>query len=138
MLNLDKYFLPQYKYFLKNINYEKLDTDKIDKNVSMQCVDKISVEIIENRELSVVFTRKLEFKPEYAFTLSVSYGVILTFNNETKNEINWVDYDLTNEIIAGGAKYISSLISRASLQIAQITSTFGKNPIITPPNFIKS
>lgn len=134
--NLQQYFSPEQRFFLNEINYRIIEnSDQLDE-YNLNCTDSVYVDINDDIGLSIVFTRVLKFEPENLFELSVSFTAILTFIKEKKDEINWCDIELAEEFRTNGDFVLKNLVSRAVLQIAQITSSSGQFPIISPPDVL--
>ena len=134
-MNFVEIFHENYSYFLNGINYKVINVGEICDKVAILINDNISFEKFGESNLKVVVERKISFNPNVVYELSVSFGAILTFKSETNIIEN---IDLKKEFVsdANGSIIIQGLLSRISLQIAQITSSFGQNPIVTPPNLM--
>ena len=63
--------------------------------------------------------------------MSVVFGADLKFN-ERKTEVKWDELNIAEEFRANGDFVTAQLMSRMSLLIGQITSSFGQQPIIPP------
>lgn len=131
IVNLEKYFLPEHTFYLNEVNYKIIEGD-ISGN-ELNCTDNLNVTVNENDEVRILFTRALKFNPESVFELSVSFGALLKFNDTNKHEIDWHNINLAEEFKENGMFVLQNLISRSSLLIAEITSSFGQSPIILPP-----
>lgn len=81
--------------------------------------------------IRIIVTRTLTFDPEALFVLNVSFGADLKFN-ERKSEYEWSEINLAEEFGENGDFVITQLMSRISLLIGQITSSFGQPPLILP------
>lgn len=132
--NLADYFAEEQEYYLKEISYRKIDND-IEKNVecSLNCSDNISVEVIADEKVEIIVTRTLEFEPENIFFLKVAFGAVVEFIPEKVNEHDWHNINMAEEFKENGYFVLNNLMSRISMQIAQITSSFGQMPLILPP-----
>ena len=78
----------------------------------------------------------MAFDPEKIFALSVSFGMDLKFN-ERKGEHDWQNVNLAEEFRENGDFVTAQLMSRISLLIGQITSSFGQQPLILPTGLAK-
>lgn len=78
--------------------------------------------------------RVLKFDPEEIFELSVSYGAILKFKHEKKEDYDWNNINLAEEFRENGQFVLANLMNRISLLIAEITSSFGQTPLVLPPS----
>jgi len=129
--NLEKYFLPEQTFYLNSISYKLLDIASGDKELN--CIDNINTEVNDLESVKIIFTRTLKFNPESLFELSVSFGAILKFEEDRKQEINWHELNLAEEFRVNGAFVLQNLLNRTTLLIAEITASFGQSPIILPP-----
>ena len=132
--NLAEFFDPVQKIFLETISYKRLDAldENVNKNYSLTCQDNIKADY-NNESVRIILTRTLKFDPEEIFFLSVSFGAILKFTDK-KDEYDWSSINLAEEFKDNGNFIIPQLMSRISLLIGQITSSYGQQPIILPPN----
>lgn len=129
--NLEKYFLPEQTFYLHNINYNRIEAPSVERQLN--CIDNINVEVNDTDGVKLILTRTLKFDPEGVFELSVSFGAILKFDKDVKNEINWHEINAAEEFRANGDFVLRNLLDRISLLIAEVTSSFGQSPIIVPP-----
>lgn len=129
--NLPEYFDPNQEYYLDKINYNRIvDTDASE--CTLNCTDSLTVTLIDNG-VRLILSRSLNFEPNALFELSVSFGAILTFDESKKNDFDWKAINLAEEFKENGEFAINNLMSRITLLIAQITSSYGQMPIILPP-----
>ena len=134
--NLSEYFKPEQELYLEAINYNRVENTLIkDKNVTLLCHDNVS-SMLEDDGVRVVIKRTVTFDPELFFSLSVSFGAVLKFNSR-KKEHDWKNINLAEEFSQNGDFVTSQLMSRNSLLIAQITSSFGQQPLILPAGLTK-
>lgn len=134
--NLVDYFKPEHQFFLQNVSYRRIGQEKEKQEYSLICSDNIDADI-EDNQLHLTVTRNIRFDPSDLFELTVSYGVVLSFNSETKNDVNWDEIDIQEEFKEYGSFVLSNIMNRISLLISQITSSYGQPPIIMPPTFIR-
>ena len=128
-----EYFVPVNIVKLENISYESLPhLNGHSGQVKMNCKDTIVAQLKE-RGVKINFNRKIEFEPETAFTVSVTYSVFLPFREEKKHEMEWKAVDLAGEFRRAGGPVLTKLMSKTSLMIAEITDAADQNPLITPP-----
>lgn len=131
MLDFNRYFLPNRKIFLDNVQYETLQLPSPGEGRKLNCKDTILAQRSDNW-VKINFNRTLTFTPEGVFRLSVTFGVLLPFNPNTKDEINWKEIDIAGAFREHCKPLLSTLMSRTSLLISQITSSAGQNPLVTP------
>lgn len=67
------------------------------------------------------------------FELTITFGVVLKIKEEKMNEYDWNSIPLAEEFQTNGNFVLDNIMSRISLLVAEITSSFGQNPIIVPP-----
>lgn len=128
-----EYFIPMNNVKLENISYESIpQVNTLNGHVKMNCKDTIVAQLKE-RGAKINFNRKVEFEPETAFTVSVTYSVFLPFREEKKDEIDFKAVDLAGEFRRAGGPVLTKLMSKTSLMIAEITDAADQNPLITPP-----
>ena len=129
--NLSEYFEPEYQYYLNSINYTKLDSELPISALKMDGEDRIEVQVLD-KKVKLTLTRNIGFKPEGLFSLNVSFGAILTFKEDKIHEYDWNTINLADEFIHYGGFVLGNLISRITLLVGQITSSFGQPPIFLP------
>ena len=140
MQNLGQYFRNEHQIYLNGINFEKFDEIPQPENgeITLNCTDNIAATVKDNEGVEIILTRKLTFVPEQLFGLVISFGADLKFDKEKAKEINWREINLADEFRDNGDFIISNLLSRISLLVAQITSSFGQTPLIIPPSMPKT
>ena len=131
--NLSEYFLPEHEYYLQNVSYNKIDKIVDEDEHSLNCFDNIKVDVIGEEKVKITLTRSLRFEPEELFELSVSFGAVLKFVEDKKQEYHWHELNLAAEFRSKGEFVTNNLMSRISLLMAQITSSYGQAPLILPP-----
>ncbi len=130
--NLADYFVTEQKYYLDKISYNRIDKNVQAKEHLLNCIDNIDVNI-SGDTVKLTVQRILKFDPEEIFNLSVSFGAILKFNKEKEGDYDWEKINLAEEFQENGQFVLGNLMSRITLLIAEITSSFGQMPIISPP-----
>lgn len=136
-MNFAEVFQGNYSYFLNQINYRVITVGNIQDKVDIAIKDNVSFQMLDESHLQIVVERNVGFQPNVVYELKVSFGAILEMKDATKIEkdIDWYqEFKNTNE----GMAVIQGLLTRISLQIAQITSSYGLNPIVTPPNLMNN
>ena len=122
---------------MHKIEYDRIDTIASPKEVLLNCADNINVEVNEKNEVKIIVTRTLTFDPEEMFRLVVAFGANLKLEPQKMMEYNWHELNLAEEFRENGNFVIDNLMSRISLLIAQVTSSFGQSPLILPPSVAK-
>ncbi len=130
--NLIDYFDNEQEYYLDNISYERINSSIDESQPQMYCMDTINADLAEDG-VQLTLTRRVYFNPEELYTLSVSYGAILKFNKNRKDEFNWEEINLSEEFRENGQFVWGNLMNRITLLIAEITSSFGQPPVILYP-----
>jgi hypothetical protein len=135
--NLSEYFKPELEIFLDTVSYKRIENldNKGERELSLLCQDNLKATTNENG-VRIIVTRTLMFDPEELFTLNVSFGADLKFN-ERKLEHEWSEINLAEEFGENGDFVTAQLMSRISLLIGQITSSFGQQPLILPSGVAK-
>lgn len=132
-MDILNYLNGQQSTFLKSATYNM--GSKTDKHVEIIMNDAVDAKLTNNG-IEVIFTRDLNMGEESTFRVEVCMGCYLYFNQDNSNEISWSEVDLVQEI-KDCPIILNKLIARSSLLIAQLTSSFGGNPIVTPPQLIE-
>lgn len=131
-MNIQNYFSSTYEYYLDKIDYTHKAKSSDNTAYTLNCVDNISTQIVDDSKLQVTITRNLEFSPDDLYTLSVSFIVVLTILDGKKDDLLSIK-DLSFELAKGGHFFLSDIMSRISALISNITASFGQPPVITPP-----
>ncbi|MBR6307909.1 MAG: hypothetical protein IKR39_04820 [Lachnospiraceae bacterium] len=130
--NLQEYFRTEIGIFLDAVNYKRIEESNTDNNqqIAILCQDNVNASL-SDEGVRILITRSVTFDPENIFTMSVSFGADLRFNDR-KSEHDWKNINLAEEFMENGDFVTSQLISRISLIIGEITSSFGQQPLILP------
>ena len=131
MENFERYFLHEKKILLENISYETVPVEGRPTDMKLGVKDTIVAQLLKNG-VKINFNRALNFDPEGIFSLSVTYSMMMFFDPTTKDEIDWKSTDIATEFRQSCPHLLTSLMSRTSLMVSQITSAGGQNPIVTP------
>jgi hypothetical protein len=103
----------------------------------IKCEDKIDILPPTDCYLEIIVTRKLVCVPEGPFEVSAAYSIRHGLREEHIGKVSWADYSIFDEIMADKDFFITDDVSRLSLIISQITSSFNTLPLVTPPIFIE-
>ena len=138
--NLSSYFRPEHKFYLHQINYQKVENDQITPintdSIELSCSDNLSVHVNQDNDTVNLFvTRTLSFNPDILFHASVTYGAILRFNDK-KSEIDFEKVDFSEEFLNNGQFVTANLMARITLLLGEITSSTGQTPLFLPPQII--
>ena len=135
--NLQEYFRPEIGIFLDAVNYKRIE-DPNTKNIqqiAILCQDNVNASL-SDEGVRILITRTVTFDPENIFAMSVSFGADLKFTDR-KSEHDWKNINLAEEFMENGDFVTSQLISRISLIIGEITSSFGQQPLLLSPSLAK-
>ena len=130
--NLIDFFKSEQEIFLNTVSYTRIENTKtpVPGEIILLCQDNVKASL-EDEGVKLIVTRSLVFDPKMFFELTVSFGAVLRFN-EKRNEINWNEVNLAEEFRENGGFITDHLMSRISLLIAQITYSFGQQPLVLP------
>lgn len=137
-MDFDKYFSKKYQFYLKKIDYKMLNEPEFDKECKLVCEDHINTEIVQMGQLHIDFVRNIKFDPDSLYSLSVAFGAVFEFKNDIKDEVDIAKINWDTEVVKNRQKFLSNIVSRASLLISQITSSYGLTPVVTPPTIIQN
>lgn len=133
MTDFKKFFEEQYQFALDHVSFKMLETNVVGE-ISINIDDEIDTKL-DNSQLTVSFERHVYFTPVAVFDLSVGLSFRLSVKPDKSEEAEKIDW--TKEILEQpNAPYLSNIVSRASNIIANLTSSYGQQPIVTPPVFI--
>ena len=134
-MNFIETFNENYSYFLKEIHYRVITVGNIQDKIDIMIGDCLTFNMLDDSHLEIIVGRNVKFEPNVVYELSISFGAVLELKENSRLAI---DSDWKNDFIKSpeGNTIIQGLLSRVSLQIAQITSSYGLNPIVTPPNLM--
>lgn len=134
---LKEYFLPDYLFYLDNISYQRLGEIPFQTQLSLICSDNITVTLEPDAKARILVKRDISFDPNGIFVISISFGAELSFNPETSSGIDWNKINLAEEFKNNEDFVVNNLLSRAALLTAQITSSFGQQPLVLPGSLTK-
>lgn len=119
---------------LDSIRYKRFENEDVNKDVQIKLSleDVVSVETNE-KYLGIVLQRILKFEPVSPFDLEVSF-IIKHYLKEP--DVDWEKIDVSELIEQNKSFFIQEQMETVSMLIAQITSAYGRKPIITPPAII--
>lgn len=136
MLDFKKYFLDEYQFTLKKATYTWIEANGHDGGLDLNIADGI-ISTAHDRSLEVTFERKVFFNPEALYSIEVVFAFTLTFKDTVEAEeiekINW-----SQELAETDNPYLGNVVSRTSNLIGMLTASYGQQPLITPPNIVRS
>lgn len=127
--DFNRYFLAERRVVLENVSYE-VHPVQPSGTMKLNGKDTIIAQVAGQAGVKVTYNRTLQFDPEGPFSLSVSFAVMLVFNPGTRDEIDWKTIDVANEFRKACPALVTTMMSRATLLVAEITSASGGAPII--------
>jgi len=126
----NKYFKDEYQFSLKQVLFQTInehdEAGKFEINVS----DDISVDVVDDG-IFVDYWRNIYFEPKGIFEIKVNFGLKIFFRDETKLEAGTIDW--AEKLKSNENPYIRNVAARASTIVSNLTSSYGQQPIITPP-----
>lgn len=135
-MDINQYIEPRQQSFLNGVEYRLLQLVPASSKNVLKVSDKLDVQFLDQKHIKLILTRRLDFEPAGLFELSASFGMILTLRDDAYYLVDWKTYDLAEEIINNSKNLLNPLAARISLLIAEITSSYGQVPIVTPPTII--
>lgn len=136
MIDFDRYFLKECQIFLAHVDYDFLTLPTPGEN-KLTVKDRVSAYNMDDDKVKIEVARSLDFGAGKLFSLTVVFGVMLTKNPFSKKEIDWTKVNIAEEFKNSRIPLLGNITSRISLLIAEITSSFGQVPVVTPPQLIK-
>ncbi len=130
--NFAECFVPEQEFYLDKISYNRIEKNEATQEYSLNCIDNLEVTVVEDNVYLTV-RRSVRFEPQEIFELTISFGVVLKIKEEKQVEYDWNSINLADEFQMNGNFVLDNIMSRISLLVAEITSSFGQNPIIVPP-----
>lgn len=137
MFDFDRYFLKECQIYLSHVEYNFLSQPKQGEN-KLTIRDAMSSYDLAEDKVKIEISRALDFGMGGVFDLRVVFGITLTKNPFSINEVNWSSVNVVEEFKRSKIHLINNIISRISMLIAEITSVSGQVPIVTPPQLIKA
>lgn len=135
MMANSKIFQDDYQYFLNEINYKRIETDSTIGKVETCFRDELSFDTSEDKSLRIELKRIIKFTPDALYELTVSFGAVLKIQDGV-TEMEKIDWNKECKEDPVCSRVLQGLLSRISMQIAQITSSYGQPPMVTPPNLL--
>lgn len=129
--NIQNYFIEQYQFSLKEVSYNRLEIEPV--NATLSISDEINTDI-KNNVLLITLTRTIFFEPESAFNLKVTFDAVLGIKEEMIETVNKIDWK--KEFVEINNPYMVNIMTRVSALIANITSSYGQPPVVTPPGLV--
>jgi len=121
-----------YRINLLNVNYEYIDFDEeIAEDFEFIVSDDYEIDSFNEDMVSIILSRKVYYKPEIIFNISVTLQIIYNINKDSEQKLN--KNNLEKELESKKKLLLEPLVSKASLLIANITNADDDLNVITPP-----
>ena len=135
MLNLKEYLTDNTLFRLENVRFDIDDRDDLEES-KITLKDTVGVRTIEGNALDLSVTR--EVNAEGMFNISVTYDVLRFAEDGGKEiDIEGSEDDIMSQIMEDIDFYIGYTMNKTSCLISSITSSYGLDPLITPPVFVE-
>lgn len=130
-----KLFFEDVRYNLSEIRYTDLDSSKF--KAQIKITDKHEVNSVSKNEIVLTMDRKITTFPDELFELEIKVKMNLPLNQK-ENKFTGSINDLKEYVNKNFASIVnnSNAMETISLLVSQITSTYAKVPIITPPVYV--
>lgn len=129
MFNYNDYFEDQYQFSLDNVTFNSINA-AVSKPIDLKITDSF-IPIVLNDGISVKYSRHLHFEPAAVFDIVVSLNFRLKAKPDKTADLPSINWSVALKDESANI-YWSNIISRASNIIANLTSSYGQAPIITP------
>lgn len=130
--NFSECFMSEQEFYLDKIFYNRIEKNETTQEYLLNCIDNLET-IVKEDKVNLIVRRSVRFEPKEIFELTVSFGVILKIKKEKMDEYDWSSINLAEEFQTNGNFVLDNIMSRITMLIAEITSSYGQNPIIVPP-----
>lgn len=130
--NFSECFVSEQEFYLDKISYSRIEKKETTQEYLLNCIDNLEASVNEDK-VTLIVRRTVRFEPQEIFELAITFGVVLKIKEEKMNEYDWNSIPLAEEFQTNGNFVLDNIMSRISLLVAEITSSFGQNPIIVPP-----
>ena len=124
-----------FRYKLINISYQDKETDDNDskENSSYEYYDTYKLLSYDEEKISIDFERIVSVNVGIQFDLSISYRIEHIITKEKVADVNEIDIPI--EIDNNIQFFSGGVMSYVSVLISEITTTFGRIPVVTSPEF---
>lgn len=136
MTKIDEVLNGKCSLYLDKVEYKRLDES--DCEVSLKVKDDVEIKLDNKLQgIVAIITRKLSFTPMSLFEITVTFGVYLEVNDDYK-DLKTINLSaIKDEFLDDDCVITNIVMSRISLIISQLTSSFGERPIVTPPSIME-
>jgi|GEM_PF-6417965 len=123
---------------LISLSYNHNEDATIKGQFSVNVEDTFKVLEITKHSMKTLFTRKINTTPISLFESEITVQNIHQVQNKYLDSINLEDYDIEKLVDQNASKVFADTLHYISLIFANITSSFGKTPLIMPPVYKKN
>lgn len=136
MAKIDEVLNGNCSLYLDKVEYKRIGENECE--VSLNIKDDIEVKLDDKHQgITAIITRNLSFDPISLFEIAVTFGVYLEVNDNCE-DLETLDLNaIKDEFLEDGCVITNIVMSRISLIISQLTSSFGERPIVTPPSIME-
>lgn len=139
LTNLSEYFLPEQQFYLDIIDYKRIEQPTQVSSVKLKCEDTINTTYYESSAtIKITLIRKVSFDPDVLFNVSIAFSSVLAIHPDKKDALDWKSLNLAAEFKENGDFVLNNLLSRTTLLLGQITSSYGLPPLIIPSKIINN
>lgn len=135
MFHFSQAFEDQVQFSLHSVRYEKVKPDSLSQPYQPITTDRISIAEKSETGMTTLLQRDISFDPIGLFSITVSFEIVWTPKN-WPSILAADDKQIIDAMMAEKSVFLCSIASRISLLIAQLTSSVGLSPMITPPELM--
>ena len=132
-MEFDKYFLTECNVYLHHLEYDMLTLGGEPK---LMVTDSVASYDLDEEKVRIEIARSVSAANNKLFYIKAVYGIILTKNPLVINEMDWSSVNVADEFKKSKKNLMNNIASRLSMLIANVTSSSGVIPVITPPQII--
>lgn len=119
---------------LNHFEYTRIDSLEDETKLCLE--DEFEISEIHQERFSIIVRRHIYCDPEDVMDMMVEFEIVRYLKEDCLEDLR--EYDIENQVKNDVDFYIDYNLNRASALISNITSSFGMNPLVTPPQFLKS
>ena len=98
--------------------------------------DSVTAYDLDEEKVRIEISRSVSAANSKLFTLRAVFGVLLRKNPLVMDELDWSTVNVAEEFKKSKKPLLNNIASRLSTVIANVTSSSGVVPVITPPQII--
>ena len=132
-MEFDRYFLTECNIYLHHLEYDMLSFGGEPK---FTVTDGIAAYDLDEEKVRIEISRSVSAANNKLFYVKAVFGVVLRKNPLVIGEIDWSKVNVAEEFKKSKRPLMNNIGSRLSMLIANVTSSSGVIPVITPPQII--